>query len=58
MAVGPQIAIANNIGRFKSGSLVRDRHTYVKYWWILYLVVAKVDRQTIIPCQISGYMVL
>ena len=29
LAVGPQIAIAKNIGRFKFGGLVRDRHTYI-----------------------------
>ena len=47
--VGPQIAITKNIGRFKFGSLVRDRHTYICKYEILVdfnLVVAKLDHQT------------
>ena len=29
MAVGPKIAIAKNIGKFKFGGSVRDHHTYI-----------------------------
>ena len=49
LAVGPQIAIAKNIGGFKFGGSVRDRHMYICKYEILAhfnLAVAKVDRQT------------
>ena len=46
-----------NIGRFKFGGLVRDRHTYICNYEVLVdfnLAVAKLDRQT---ARFSVYMV-
>ena len=57
LVVGPQIANCENIGGFKFGGSVRDRHTYICKYEILAdfnLVVAKTDHQT---AKFSGYTV-
>ena len=55
LAVGPQIIIAKNIGRFKFDGSVRDYHTYIcKYEIFTDFNVAVVKQTTkspiLIPC--------
>ena len=57
LAVGPQIAICKNIGGFKFGCSVRDRHKYICKYEILADFNLAVERQTAKPPNLIPHQI-